>query len=49
VITSGLKPGERIVINGMQRARPGTKVTPKLAEMTADTSVQADSSAQGRP
>ncbi len=38
VITSGLKPGERIVINGMQRARPGTKVTPTLAEMTADTS-----------
>jgi len=35
VITSGLEPGERIVINGMQRARPGTKVTPKLAEMTA--------------
>jgi multidrug efflux system membrane fusion protein len=49
VITSGLKPGERIVINGMQRARPGTKVTPKLAEMAADTSAQADSSAQGRP
>ncbi|MBA3317888.1 MAG: efflux RND transporter periplasmic adaptor subunit [Gemmatimonadales bacterium] len=38
VITSGLKPGEKIVINGMQRARPGTKVTPTLAEMTADTS-----------
>ena len=35
VITSGVKPGERIVINGMQRARPGTKVTPKLAEMAA--------------
>jgi RND family efflux transporter MFP subunit len=37
VITSGVKPGERIVINGMQRARPGTKVTPKLAEMKADS------------
>jgi RND family efflux transporter MFP subunit len=43
VITSGVKPGERIVINGMQRARPGTKVSPKLAEMAAD------SSAQGKP
>lgn len=49
VITSGLKPGERIVINGMQRARPGTKVTPKLAEMAIDSSARADSSAQGRP
>ncbi len=37
VITSGLKAGERIVINGTQRARPGTKVTPKLAEMKADS------------
>jgi hypothetical protein len=36
------------VINGMQRARPGTKVTPKLAEMTTDSSAQADSSAQGK-
>jgi len=49
VITSGVKPGERIVINGMQRARPGTKVMPKLAEMAADSLAQADSSAQGRP
>jgi multidrug efflux system membrane fusion protein len=49
VITSGLKPGERIVINGMQRAQPGTKVTPKLAEMAAYSSAQADSSAQARP
>lgn len=37
VISSGVEPGERIVINGMQRARPGSKVTPTMAEMAADS------------
>ncbi|HEX4131943.1 MAG TPA: efflux RND transporter periplasmic adaptor subunit [Pirellulales bacterium] len=32
VIESGLKPGERIVVTGLQRVRPGVKVVPKLAE-----------------
>ncbi len=31
VIHSGLKPGELIVINGLQRVRPGSPVDPKLA------------------
>ncbi len=32
VIRSGLKPGELVVVNGLQRVRPGTPVTPeKLA------------------
>jgi membrane fusion protein (multidrug efflux system) len=29
VITSGLKPGERVVVEGLQKARPGTTVVPK--------------------
>ena len=33
VITSGLKPGELVVINGLQSARPGAKVTPEKTEM----------------
>lgn len=41
IISSGLERGERIVINGMQRAEPGTKVAPTVAEMTADTSAVA--------
>lgn len=39
VITSGLKEGDRIVTNGLQRVRPGMKVTPVAAEMTPDSSV----------
>jgi multidrug efflux pump subunit AcrA (membrane-fusion protein) len=29
VIKDGLKPDDRVVINGLMRARPGTKVTPE--------------------
>lgn len=38
VVTKGLEPGERIVINGLQRVRPQMKVTPTIAAMTADSS-----------
>lgn len=33
VITTGLKPGERVVVTGLQRARPGKPVTPLQVEM----------------
>lgn len=33
VISDGLKAGEWIVVNGLQRARPGKPVTPQRAEM----------------
>jgi RND family efflux transporter MFP subunit len=32
-IADGLKPGERVVVNGLQQVRPGTTVEPKVAEM----------------
>jgi RND family efflux transporter MFP subunit len=38
VIESGLQPGDLVVINGLQRARPGAEVKPEPAEMTAVTS-----------
>ena len=34
VIEAGLSGGERVVVNGLQRARPGAKVAPEAAEMT---------------
>jgi multidrug efflux system membrane fusion protein len=33
VVTEGLKPGDWIVVNGLQRARPGKPVTPQRGEM----------------
>ena len=35
VIESGLKPGEVIVINGLQRVRPGAPITPEKVPMEA--------------
>jgi RND family efflux transporter MFP subunit len=32
-ITDGLKPGERVVVNGLQQVRPGATVEPTLVEM----------------
>ncbi|HEV2085652.1 MAG TPA: efflux RND transporter periplasmic adaptor subunit [Gemmatimonadales bacterium] len=37
IVTSGLKPGERIVVNGLMRVRPGMKVAPTLAAMVPDS------------
>jgi RND family efflux transporter MFP subunit len=40
-VDSGLKPGERVVINGMLRVRPGMKVSPTNAAMVAETTTSA--------
>ena len=37
IVTSGLKPGERVVVNGLQRVRPGALIAPQMVAMkTAD-------------
>ena len=36
VVTSGLKAGERVVVNGLQRVRPGVTVEPRVVPMTAE-------------
>lgn len=46
IVTSGLNAGDRIVVSGLQRVRPGIVVTPEVAHMdrvTATTVRQADS------
>jgi multidrug efflux system membrane fusion protein len=35
VVTGGLKADERIVVNGLQRIRPGALVAPQMVEMSA--------------
>ena len=37
IVTSGLKPGERIVVNGLMRVRPGMRVAPTLTAMATDS------------
>lgn len=35
IVTSGLKPGEQVIVEGVQKAREGTPVTPKKANTQA--------------
>ena len=35
VVTDGLKPDDMVVVNGIQRARPGAKVTPVRQEQAS--------------
>ena len=38
VVSSGLRPGERIVVSGLQRIRPGSLVLPQPMQMAQSTS-----------
>ena len=42
VVTSGLKAGERIVVNGLQRVRPGAVVAPQMVSMDGKPLATAD-------
>jgi RND family efflux transporter MFP subunit len=39
VIERGLAPGERVIVNGLQRVRPGVTVDPKLVDMPVQPAV----------
>jgi membrane fusion protein, multidrug efflux system len=41
VVTSGLKAGETIIVNGLQRVRPGAVVAPQSVPMTAKAEIPA--------
>ena len=38
VVSAGLEPGDRVIVNGLMRARPGVKVTPEEVVGSADAS-----------
>jgi membrane fusion protein, multidrug efflux system len=48
IITDGLKPGERVIIDGATRVRPGTAVDPKPGQMDAAPG-KAPDRAGGKP
>jgi multidrug efflux pump subunit AcrA (membrane-fusion protein) len=35
IVEEGLKPGDRVIVLGVLKARPGSKVTPKMQEPAA--------------
>lgn len=40
VVSEGLKDGDRMIVSGLQRARPGAKATPELRDDAASTPTQ---------
>ncbi|MFZ3288502.1 MAG: efflux RND transporter periplasmic adaptor subunit, partial [Telluria sp.] len=42
VVRQGLKPGEKIIVNGLQRVQPGAPVTAQLVAMDADAKPASD-------
>jgi multidrug efflux system membrane fusion protein len=45
VVTSGLSPGERVIVNGLQRVRPGGIVAPETVPMTAGLTAETTAAA----
>jgi multidrug efflux system membrane fusion protein len=48
VVRDGLKPGEKIVVNGLQRVRPGAPVTAQMVNMDYDP-LAPQNPAQAKP
>ena len=46
VVRTGLKPGEKIVVNGLQRVRPGAPITAQTVPMVASTATPAKDGAK---
>ena len=42
VVRDGIKPGEKIVVNGLQRVQPGAPITAQLVAMNGNTDPKAD-------
>ena len=49
VIESGIKPTDRVIVNGLQRVRPGVTVDPKLVEMPGASVNQNSSDSRAEP
>jgi len=45
VVDSGLKPGDRVIVNGVEKAKPGMTVKPVAAQLPAQPASDAQASA----
>jgi multidrug efflux system membrane fusion protein len=47
VVRTGLKPGEKVVVDGLQRVRPGSPITPQIVPMSASNVPAKDAAKDG--
>jgi membrane fusion protein (multidrug efflux system) len=48
IVLEGLKPGERVIVEGIQKARPGSEVVPTTGEAAAPPAEQTSQVKKGR-
>jgi membrane fusion protein (multidrug efflux system) len=49
IVRDGLKPGERVIVDGIQKARPGSKVNPTTASAANPAQGKAGEKAEAKP
>jgi len=49
IVRDGVKPGERVIVEGIQKAQPGVKVTPTVAAAGSTSAAKADEKAEAKP
>ncbi len=49
IVRDGVQPGERIIVDGIQKARPGAKVNPSVAPAGGASTGKADEEAAAKP
>jgi len=49
IVRDGVQPGERVIVDGLQKARPGAKVNPSIAPASSPPGAKAEEKAQGKP
>jgi len=49
IVRDGVKPGERVIVEGVQKAQPGTKVNPSVAPAAGAPEAKVDEKATGKP
>ena len=49
VIRTGLNAGDRVIVNGLLRAQPGSSVNPVMVELEYENTLEGPASVQSRP
>jgi membrane fusion protein (multidrug efflux system) len=49
VVRNGVKPGERVIVDGLQKARPGSPVNPSVAPVGGQSGAQAEAKVPEKP
>ena len=49
IVRDGVKPGERVIVDGVQKARPGSPVNPSVAPVGGQSGAKAEAKAPEKP